>query len=86
MSADEVEAVKVQHAEEARDLKSRLAALRQPAPQGAYVFTAAEALAGVIGLLRERKLPAEVLRAGLRDMGLVRVLADSPGLKIEWAA
>ena len=85
MTADEVATRKRTHEREADELRSRLAALEQQVPRESYTFEAAEALAGVIRLLRERTLPAEVLRAGLRDMGLVRVLADSPGLQIVWA-
>ncbi len=49
-----------------------------------FTIEAAAALAGVIGLLRERALPGEVLAAGLRDMGLSRVFVDNPRVELEW--
>lgn len=86
LSADEVSTMKKTHDAEVQRLRAEGLPQDTSSHQNRYTFGAAEALAGVIGLLRERKLPAEVLRAGLRDMGLVRVLADSPGLQLEWAA
>ncbi len=49
-----------------------------------FNIQAAEALRKVCVLLRERSLPADVLRRGLEDMGLRRVYADGPSVQFDW--
>ncbi len=49
-----------------------------------FNIQAAEALKKVCVLLRERSLPADVLRRGLEDMGLRRVYADGPSVQFDW--
>ncbi len=50
----------------------------------AFNIQANEALTKVCSLLRERSLPADVLRQGLEDMGLRRVYADGPSVQLVW--
>lgn len=68
-------------------LDSALGDLRsQTVPKTTFTIEAADALAGVITLLRERTLPGEVLASGVRDMGITRVFIDNPRVEIEWSA
>ncbi len=68
-------------------LDLELAALRShPVPRATFTIEAADALVGVITLLRERTLPGEVLASGLRNMGITRVFIDNPRIEIEWSA
>jgi len=57
-----------------------------PVPRATFTIEAADALVGVITLLRERTLPGAVLASGLRDMGITRVFIDNPRVEIEWSA
>ena len=83
---DRVEELKVDHDRAVASAKLRTRE-DMTASGSPVVFTldARVAVQEVCRLLRERQLPADVLRAGLQDMGLVRILADAPTVKFEWA-
>lgn len=79
--------LKREHDEAVAALQAELSGLEAlDVPSPTFTIEAAAALAGVVGLLRERTLPGDVLAAGLRDMGLSRVFVDNPRVELEWRA
>lgn len=86
-SVAEAVELKQTHDTAVAQLDSDLGDLRsQTVPKTTFTIEAADALAGVITLLRERTLPGEVLASGVRDMGITRVFIDNPRVEIEWSA